>query len=94
MWQGEKISKELNDSASLVVQWLRIGLPVQGTQVQSQVQEDPTCRGAISPCAMRALEPVLRHERGQHNEKPLLPATRESLSAAKSNLINAIMKKK
>ena len=31
---------------SLVVQWLRIHLPVQRTRVQSLVQEDPTCCGA------------------------------------------------
>ena len=34
---------------SLVVQWLRIRLPRQGTRVQSQVQEDPTCGGATKP---------------------------------------------
>ena len=34
---------------SLVVQWLRIHLPMQGTQVRSLVQEDPTCRGATKP---------------------------------------------
>ena len=32
--------------ASLVAQWLRIHLPMQGTRVQSLIQEDPTCRGA------------------------------------------------
>ena len=26
--------------ASLVVQWMKVHLPVQGTQVQSQVQQD------------------------------------------------------
>ena len=26
-----------------MIQWLRIRLPVQGTQVQSLVQEDPRC---------------------------------------------------
>ena len=31
---------------SLVVQWLRIRLPVQGTRVPSLVREDPTCCGA------------------------------------------------
>ncbi|KAJ8782787.1 hypothetical protein J1605_009869 [Eschrichtius robustus] len=30
----------------LVAQWSRIRLPMQGTQVRSLVQEDPTCRGA------------------------------------------------
>ena len=31
---------------SLVVQWLRIHLPMQGTRVRSLVQEAPTCRRA------------------------------------------------
>ena len=35
--------------ASLVAQWLRICLPMQGTRVQALVQEDPTCRGAAKP---------------------------------------------
>ena len=35
--------------ASLVAQWIRICLPMQGTRVQSLVREDPTCRGAIKP---------------------------------------------
>ena len=32
--------------ASLVAQWLRICLPMQGTRVRALVWEDPTCRGA------------------------------------------------
>ena len=35
--------------ASLVAQWLRICLPMQGTQVRALVWEDPTCRGATRP---------------------------------------------
>ena len=35
--------------ASLVAQWLRIRLPMQGTRVQALVWEDPTCRGATKP---------------------------------------------
>ena len=35
--------------ASLVAQWLRIRLPVQGTQVRALVREDPTCCGATKP---------------------------------------------
>ena len=35
--------------ASLVAQWLRICLPMQGTQVQALVWEDPTCRRATGP---------------------------------------------
>ena len=35
--------------ASLVAQWLRICLPMQGTRVQALVWEDPTCCGATGP---------------------------------------------
>ena len=34
---------------SLVAQWLRIRLPMQGTQVRALVREDPTCRRATKP---------------------------------------------
>ena len=34
---------------SLVVQWLRVRLPMQGTGVRALVQEDPTCHGATKP---------------------------------------------
>ena len=68
--------------AFLVAQWLRIRLPMQGTQVQALVREDPTCRGATKPMNhnywARApqllkparLEPVLRNKRSRCNEKP------------------------
>ena len=32
-----------------MVQWLRVCLPMQGTQVRALVWEDPTCRGATGP---------------------------------------------
>ena len=35
--------------ASLVAQWLRVCLPMQGTRVRALVWEDPTCRGAAGP---------------------------------------------
>ena len=34
---------------SLVAQWLRIRLPMQGTRVQALVREDPTCSRATKP---------------------------------------------
>ena len=34
---------------SLVMQWLRICLPMQGTEVRALVWEDPTCCGATKP---------------------------------------------
>ena len=47
---------------SLGAQWLRICLPMQGTQVQSLVREDPTCREATNPVCHNywacALEPT------------------------------------
>ncbi|XP_057382114.1 acetoacetyl-CoA synthetase isoform X2 [Balaenoptera acutorostrata] len=41
--------KELLRGTSLVAQWLRIRLPMQGTRVRALVWEDPTCRGATKP---------------------------------------------
>ena len=35
--------------ASLVAQWLRVCLPVQGTRVRALLWEDPTCHGATGP---------------------------------------------
>ena len=47
---------------SLVVQWLRIRLPVQGTWVRALVREHPTCRGATKPVCYNyracSLEPM------------------------------------
>ncbi|KAJ8775562.1 hypothetical protein J1605_001282 [Eschrichtius robustus] len=43
------IIKERSNRASLVAQWLRICLPMQGTRVRALVWEDPTCRGATGP---------------------------------------------
>ena len=34
---------------SLVAQWLRICLPMQGKRVRALVQEDPTCHEATKP---------------------------------------------
>ena len=34
---------------SLVAQWLRICLPMQGTWVRALIWVDPTCRGATKP---------------------------------------------
>ena len=49
----KKINKILkfkkNHRASLVAQWLRVCLPMQGTRVRALVWEDPACRGAAGP---------------------------------------------
>ena len=40
------LSKRMNLGTSLVAQWLRIRLPMQGTRVRALFREDPTCHGA------------------------------------------------
>ena len=56
------MSSKNNIGASLAAQWLRIHLPLQDTQVQALVQEDPTCRGTTNPVRHNywacALEPM------------------------------------
>ena len=61
---------------SLVFQWLRIRLPVHGTQVWSLIQEDSTCCGATKPVhcnywSPSAVEPMLHNRRSRCNEKPV-----------------------
>ena len=46
-WTSDKATRYYQwHFPSLVIQWLRIYQPMQGTQVQSLVWEDPTCCGA------------------------------------------------
>ena len=59
---------------SVVVQSLRICLPMQQTWVQSLVWEYPTCQGAAKPmhhsyCPW-ALEPVPGSKKRHHGDKP------------------------
>ena len=66
----------------LVVQWLRIHLPMRRTQVRSLVWEDSTSLGAAKPMChkdrarvlqlltLRTLEPVLRSQKRHCSEKP------------------------
>ena len=46
---GGAVVKNPPAGASLVAQWLRICLLMQGTRVRALVWEDPTCRGAAGP---------------------------------------------
>ena len=73
---------KLTIGTSLMAQWLRICLPMQGTRVQALVREDPTCRGATKPVHHNywahvlqllkpvCLEPMLHNKRSHCNEKP------------------------
>ena len=68
---------------SLVVQWLRIHTPVQGTGVRSLIWEDSTCLRATKPVwcnswavchnhwSLHTLEPVLCNKRRHCNQKPV-----------------------
>ena len=72
--------KRKKRGTTLVAQWLRIRLPMQGTRVWALGREDPTCRGATKPvrhnywaCAKAhepaCLEPVLYNKRSHRNKK-------------------------
>ena len=61
--------------AFLVVQWLRVYQPMQGTRVWVLVQEDAICHKAAKPRHRNhwspwTLEPMLHHKRSHCNEKP------------------------
>ena len=59
LWQRKrKREKEKESQTCLVVQWLRIQLPIQRTWVQTLVKEDSKCFGQLSPYAT-ATEPAL-----------------------------------
>ena len=52
-----------------MAQWLRIRLPMQGTQVRALVQEDPTCRAPqLLSLRSRAHEPQLLSPRAMATE--------------------------
>ena len=83
--------KPPNFRASLVAQWLRIHLPMQGTWVQALVQEDPTCHGAAKPVCHNywacALEPA-SHNYWAHVPQLLKPARLEPMLCNKRNHCN------
>ena len=72
--------KNKGEGTSLMVQSLRIHMPMQGTRVPSLVQEDPTCCGATKPMCYNywacALEPV-SHNYWAHVPQLLKPTLLE-----------------
>ena len=94
--QEERMSqrhKNQKVGPSLVVPWMRICLPVQGTRVRSLAQEDSTCCGATKPVCHSpwacTLEPALYKrshckENSVHfsEEEPPFARTRENPRAA------------
>ena len=79
MWRDEeKVFEKIVAGASLVVQWLRIHLPIQGTRVRSLAREDATCRRATKPmghnywaCSATTTEAHTPRARAPQQEKPL-----------------------
>ena len=77
-----KYKLKSNIGTSLVEEWLRIHLPMQGTRVRALVREDPTCYKATKPVCHNywarvlqllkplRLEPVLHNKRSHRKEKP------------------------
>lgn len=55
-----------------MLQWLRILLPVQGTQDRPLVWEDSTCHGATKPCAT-ITEPIPGTTEAGHSKARALP---------------------
>ena len=73
---GNKMSK---NGASLVVQWLRIQLPMKEVRVRSWLQEDAADQLSLGTTATeptlelqkpKCLEPVVPSKRRHHSEKP------------------------
>ena len=84
-YESSKICSSLSRlfwGTSLVTQWLRIHLPMQGTQVWSLVREDPTWLSTTKPVCHNywarvpqllkptCLEPMLCNKRSHSSEKP------------------------
>ena len=77
-FQGPRLLKNQSQTF-LVVQWLRICLPMQRTRIQSLVPEDGTCCGTIP---MHHSYEARAPEACAPQEKPPLTVTREHLCAA------------
>ena len=69
---------------SLVVQWLRIHLPMQGTPVWSPAQEDSMCRGAIKPVC-HSYWSLCTPEPGLINKRKLSPSNKDPDNKKKIN---------
>ena len=85
---SKKRQIKISSGTSLLAQWLRICLPVQGTWVQSLLREGPTCHGATKPVHHNywacALEPV-SHNYWAHEPQLLKPAHLEPMLHNKRN---------
>ena len=67
-----KSNKTLPCRTSLMVQWIRIRLPMQGTWIWSLSQEDSTCLGATKPIYRNYGARVLRLLKPKHSRACVL----------------------
>ena len=83
--------QESEGGTSLVAQWLRIRLLMQGTWVQALVREDPTCRGGTKSVCHNywvcALEPASHNYRA-HVPQLLKPTCLEPMLGNKRSHCN------
>ena len=81
-------NKKDSYGVSLVAQWLRICLPIQGTWVRALAREDPTCRRATKSVCHNywawALEPT-SHNYWAHVPQLLKPAHLEPMLHSKKS---------
>ena len=84
-FKTQNMQKCILQRASLMVQRMRIHLPMQGTWIRSLVRENSTRRGAAKPvchrygartpapssCCTQANAPTLCNKRSRHREKPM-----------------------
>ena len=81
LWGSGEVSglSKVGHRTSLVEQWIRIYLPLQGTQVPSLVREDSTRRGAAEPqllspnpgaCKLQLLKPECPGACAPQQERP------------------------
>ena len=75
--------------APLMIPWLRIHLPIQETQIQTLIWEDPPCHEATKPgsrsywaCTLRPLKPTRRKLVFRNKGMPCTAAREETLLTA------------
>ena len=87
----KNVQSKQKQGASLVAQWLRICLPMQGTWAQALVWEDPTCHRATKPMRHNywacALEPM-SHNYWAHTPQILKPMRPEPMLCNKRSYHN------
>ena len=80
--------KKLLKGTSLVVQWLRIHLPVRGTWIPSLIWEDPPCRGATKPVCHNYQACAL--ERGSRSHDSCTPSLEPVLCSKRSPAVRSL----